>query len=120
MTILKNKAQCLKCGDIIESKYVHDFVHCKCGEIFVDGGKMYLRRGAKNWKNFRDLYESREHDSINLPNDDEQTLGKQQNINWHHNITQGRKTTLLKRISALFKLILKRNTKTYAKSTEYM
>jgi hypothetical protein len=39
MSILCNKAQCRKCGDIIESKHRHDFVHCKCGAIFVDGGK---------------------------------------------------------------------------------
>lgn len=39
-----NKAQCKKCGDIIESKHRHDFVWCKCGAIAVDGGKAYLRR----------------------------------------------------------------------------
>lgn len=49
---LKNKAQCRKCKDIIESKFRHDFVECKCGEIFVDGGKDYHRRGAKNMANF--------------------------------------------------------------------
>lgn len=42
--ILANKAKCLKCGDVIESKHRHDFVGCKCGAIFVDGGKEYLRR----------------------------------------------------------------------------
>lgn len=45
--ILKNKAQCKLCDDVIESKYRHDFVSCKCGEIFVDGGKDYLRRGGE-------------------------------------------------------------------------
>lgn len=40
-----NKAQCKKCDDIIESKHRHVFRHCKCGNIFVDGGKDYLRRG---------------------------------------------------------------------------
>lgn len=42
-----NKAKCKLCGDIIESTYRHDFKYCKCGEIFVDGGSDYLRRGAK-------------------------------------------------------------------------
>jgi len=42
--ILRNRAQCLKCGDIIESTYRHDFVGCSCETIFVDGGKDYLRR----------------------------------------------------------------------------
>ena len=44
MTILKNKAQCKKCNDIIESKYRHDFRSCGCGAISVDGGKDYIRR----------------------------------------------------------------------------
>jgi hypothetical protein len=47
--ILKNKAQCVLCKDIIESTYRHDFVECKCGAIFVDGGKDYLRRGGKSY-----------------------------------------------------------------------
>lgn len=42
--IIRNRAKCLKCGDIIESKYRHDFVNCKCGAIYVDGGHAYLRR----------------------------------------------------------------------------
>jgi len=41
-----NKARCKKCGDIIESKSRHDFQQCKCGAIFVDGGKDYCRRGG--------------------------------------------------------------------------
>ena len=53
--IYSNKAQCRLCGDIIESKYVHDFVQCKCGEIHVDGGTHYLKRGAMNFDNFIDL-----------------------------------------------------------------
>ena len=47
MAILVNRAKCNRCGDIIESKYRHDFVSCWCGAIFVDGGKTYLRRGYK-------------------------------------------------------------------------
>lgn len=41
--ILKNSIQCRKCGDIIESKYVHDFVYCSCQSVACDGGKSYLR-----------------------------------------------------------------------------
>jgi hypothetical protein len=44
--ILKNAAECRKCGSVIESKHVHDFVSCVCGAIFVDGGRQYLRRGG--------------------------------------------------------------------------
>jgi len=47
-----NKAKCKLCGDIIESKHQHDFVRCKCGEIFVDGGNSYSRYGARDFKNF--------------------------------------------------------------------
>ena len=42
--ITKNAIQCKFCGDIIESKYRHDYVECKCGACAVDGGKSYLRR----------------------------------------------------------------------------
>lgn len=44
--IKTNKAQCRQCNDIITSTHVHDFKECKCGEISVDGGKEYLRRGG--------------------------------------------------------------------------
>ena len=43
--IIKNKIRCKYCGDVIESKYRHDHKRCKCGKVFVDGGKDYLRRG---------------------------------------------------------------------------
>ena len=45
--IIANKAKCKKCGDIIESVSVHDFVTCSCGAISVDGGKSYLRRSGE-------------------------------------------------------------------------
>lgn len=37
---------CLECGDIIESKHRHDFVQCKCGKSFLDGGEDYFRAGG--------------------------------------------------------------------------
>ena len=46
--IIQNEAQCMKCGDIIVSKHVHDFVQCRCSAIFVDGGMEYLRRGGED------------------------------------------------------------------------
>jgi hypothetical protein len=42
--VLVNKARCKKCGDVIDSRHVHDFVRCGCGAIAVDGGREYLRR----------------------------------------------------------------------------
>ena len=44
MTNKRNRARCKKCGDIVESKYRHDFVTCTCGAVSVDGGKDYFRR----------------------------------------------------------------------------
>jgi hypothetical protein len=42
----RNRCMCRKCGCIIESVAVYDFVQCACGAIFVDGGHEYLRRGG--------------------------------------------------------------------------
>lgn len=42
--IIRNAIRCKKCGDVIESKTVHDFKFCSCGSCAVDGGLDYLRR----------------------------------------------------------------------------
>lgn len=42
--IMSNKVKCKFCGDVIESKHIHDFVKCSCGKIAIDGGLSYLRR----------------------------------------------------------------------------
>jgi hypothetical protein len=55
--IIRNAAQCAKCGDIIESKHRHDFVSCSCGAIFVDGGLDYIRSGG-NREDFISLLET--------------------------------------------------------------
>ena len=46
--IIKNTIRCNHCGDIIVSRYRHDFVTCKCGGCSGDGGNDYLRRGFIN------------------------------------------------------------------------
>jgi len=48
---MKNRAKCKKCESIIESFYADDYVSCKCGAIFVDGGDA-MRCGADDWSNF--------------------------------------------------------------------
>ena len=48
MYIKTNKIRCRHCGDVLESRHVHDFKFCSCGAVFVDGGQEYLRRGYKN------------------------------------------------------------------------
>ena len=45
--ITRNAARCKKCGDVIESKHLHDWVTCECGAIFVDGGREYWRWGGE-------------------------------------------------------------------------
>ena len=55
--ILSNKAQCAVCSTIIESRYRHDFVWCKCRSIAVDGGKDYLKRVGEP-TNFIELSET--------------------------------------------------------------
>ena len=46
--IIRNAIQCKHCGDVIESKFTHDFVTCSCGASSVDGGHEYLRRCCIN------------------------------------------------------------------------
>lgn len=57
--IISNKIKCKKCGDVIESKHVHDFKLCKCGAVGVDGGKDYLRRlgNPDNWEELSEVTE---------------------------------------------------------------
>lgn len=44
--MVRNAFYCKKCGMTVESKSVHDFQQCKCGN-FTDGGLEYIRRGGK-------------------------------------------------------------------------
>ena len=37
---------CPKCGDRIYSRARHDFHHCNCGNIYIDGGFDYMRCGG--------------------------------------------------------------------------
>ena len=60
--IIHNKIRCKKCGDIIESKSVHDFVWCSCKACAVDGGHDYLRR-VGNLEDWEDLSETEKESS---------------------------------------------------------
>lgn len=53
--ILKNCIQCKVCGDVIESKSVHDFKICSCGACGVDGGLEYIRRMADSRENYIEM-----------------------------------------------------------------
>jgi hypothetical protein len=50
-----NKAKCLKCNTVVESKYRHDYVTCNCGNVSVDGGNDYLKRCVVDMKYFLEL-----------------------------------------------------------------
>lgn len=42
-----SKLKCLQCGQILESKFRHDFQSCTCSnKTFVDGGFDYCRAGG--------------------------------------------------------------------------
>ncbi|TDL98529.1 hypothetical protein ERX27_03575 [Macrococcus brunensis] len=45
MKIIRSIVQCKICDDVIESKFTYDYVTCKCGAIFLDGGTEYQRYG---------------------------------------------------------------------------
>lgn len=53
--IFSNKIKCKHCGDVIESRTVHEYVECSCGMVSVDGGHEYLKRGFTNSPN--DLFD---------------------------------------------------------------
>lgn len=52
-----NSIKCKKCGDVIRSKNVHDYVECKCGEVAVDGGSWYHKVAAKDLNNVESMCE---------------------------------------------------------------
>ena len=55
--LIKNAIQCLKCMDIIESKFQHDFKRCSCGSCSVDGGLVYRRVSWDAEFGYKDLRE---------------------------------------------------------------
>jgi hypothetical protein len=61
--IIRNMCKCRKCDDVIESTYRHDYVSCKCGAIFTDGGTSYIRRGAVDLNDIIDLSTTYEDDA---------------------------------------------------------
>jgi hypothetical protein len=46
--MVRNVAKCKVCEDIIESKHLHDYVVCKCGEIAIVGGEDHWYAFGKN------------------------------------------------------------------------
>jgi hypothetical protein len=56
--ILVNRAKCLACGKVLESRYHHDYRVCGCPQqTMVDGGQSYLRRGGADLDMIEELSE---------------------------------------------------------------
>lgn len=58
--LIYNGVKCRICGDVIESKHVHDFVSCSCGNVSVDGGLDYPRRVFKDDASYIELMKHEE------------------------------------------------------------
>lgn len=54
-----NKIKFNKCGEIIETIFVHDFKFYKCVAVAVDGGHDYLRRcgNCEDWEKISEIEE---------------------------------------------------------------
>ena len=37
------RIKCNRCGDVIQSMSVHDFVWCSCKNVAIDGGSDYMK-----------------------------------------------------------------------------
>lgn len=61
---MKNRIQCMVCGDVIESKAVHDFRTYSCDSCSVDGGLEYLRRVAESKESYAELSVTEENADI--------------------------------------------------------
>lgn len=47
--IIYSTATCKKCGDVLVSRYTHDYVMCSCdNKTMLDGGTDYQRFGGKD------------------------------------------------------------------------
>ena len=54
--VIRNICKCKACGAILESRYRHDFVMCKCNnKTFTDGGLDYIRRGGEDLSLIEDM-----------------------------------------------------------------
>lgn len=62
-----SKVKCLNCGEILESKHVHDFQMCNCSnETFVDGGNEYTRCGGYNFDLIEVIKESKSDEALKM------------------------------------------------------
>lgn len=55
LRIIVNKIQCDNCKDIIVSNNVHDYKSCECGNVSIDGGHDYTKRGWSEGYTYTEL-----------------------------------------------------------------
>lgn len=53
--IIRNAIRCKKCGDIIESKTVHDFKFCSCGACARGWWSLTILRRCGNLEDWEEL-----------------------------------------------------------------
>lgn len=63
--MLQHGIKCIRCEEEIYSNSQHDFVSCKCGAWFIDGGFSYQRSGGLGYIPAEPI--SREVDRATLP-----------------------------------------------------
>ena len=99
--IKRNAIRCLKCGDVIESKSVHDFQQCSCGACFVDGGGEYIRVGGnqEDWQTLTEYeivpgceitvyFHYGHHISFTIPMDQYEKVVARYEDMWHYVIVK--------------------------------
>lgn len=55
--LIRNRIRCQRCGEIIESRSIHDFSTCRCGAVSVDGGLVYPRRLGDDYEELAEYEE---------------------------------------------------------------
>ncbi len=66
------KIKCLICEDIIESKYIHNLVNCKCNNCYIDGGQDYLHFGGNDFDKILIIFD----DGIEIVASDEENYNR--------------------------------------------
>jgi hypothetical protein len=57
MIIVRNRAQCTLCKEILESEFEYDRKGCSCGNLSVDGGLIHLSRSCRTVGSFIEFSE---------------------------------------------------------------
>jgi hypothetical protein len=97
---MKNRAKCKLCSSIIESHHSTDYIYCKCGEIYVDGGDA-LRCGAKDWGNFLRIDDDGNEIIIKLKEDSSLTPESQETNNTQNTQHKPSKNELLEMLKEM-------------------